>query len=52
MMSGFSPSLLNFFCEHGLDALQSFTPWSVLEKTLENNRYKIMSDRLEEEIEI
>jgi len=52
MMSGFSPSLLNFFCEHGLDALQSCTPWSVLEKTLENDRYKIMSNRLEEDIDI
>ena len=52
MMSGFSPALLNLFCEHGLDALQSFTPWSVLEKTLENDRYKILGNRLEEEIEI
>ena len=52
MMSGFSPSLLNFFCEHGLDALQCCTPWSVLEKTLENDRYKIMANRLEEDIEI
>ena len=52
MMSGFSPALLNVFCEHGLHALQSFTPWSLLEKSLENNRYKIMGDRLEEEIEV
>lgn len=52
MMSGFSPALLNFFCEKGLNALQCCTPWSVLEKTLENERYKIMSDRLEQEIEV
>ena len=52
MMSGFSPALLNFFCEQGIDALQFCTPWSVLEKTLENERYKIMADRLEEEIEV
>lgn len=52
MMSGFSPALLNFFCEQGIDALQSCTPWSVLEKTLENERYKIMADRLEQEIEV
>jgi len=52
MMSGFSPALLSFFCEQGLDALQSCTPWSVLEKTLENDRYKILSDRLELEIEV
>jgi len=52
MMSGFSPALLNFFCEQGIDALQSCTPWSVLEKTLENERYKIMADRLEQEIKV
>lgn len=42
MMSGFSPALLNLFCEQGLDALQSCTPWSLLVKSLENERYKIM----------
>jgi hypothetical protein len=42
MMSGFSPSLLNLFCEEGLDALQSCTPWSLLVKSLENERYKPM----------
>jgi hypothetical protein len=44
MMSGFSPSLLNLFCEKGLDALQSCTPWSLLVKSLENERYKIMEN--------
>ncbi|NBQ17836.1 DUF2828 family protein, partial [bacterium] len=29
MMSGFSPALLNLFCEEGLSALQSCTPWSL-----------------------
>jgi Mg-chelatase subunit ChlD len=47
MMSGFSPALLNLFCEKGMDALQSCTPWSVLEQTLENERYKIMSNKLD-----
>ena len=42
MMSGFSPALLNLFCEQGLDALQNYTPWSLLEKSLENERYKLM----------
>lgn len=51
MMSGFSPALLNLFCEKGLDALESFTPWGVLEQTLENERYKIMSERLESFLE-
>jgi len=50
MMSGFSPALLNLFCEKGIDALQSCTPWSLLEQSLENERYKIMSDKLNQEI--
>jgi hypothetical protein len=50
MMSGFSPSLLNMFCEKGLEALQSCTPWSILDKMLDNERYKIMNDKLNQEI--
>ena len=50
MMSGFSPALLNLFCDQGLNALQSCTPWTLLERSLENERYKIMSDRLSQEI--
>jgi len=50
MLSGFSPSLLNLFCEQGMNALQSSTPWSLLLRSLENERYTIMSDRLYEEI--
>jgi hypothetical protein len=50
MMSGFSPALLNLFCEQGLDALQSCTPWAVLVKSLENERYKIMDDKFMLEI--
>ena len=50
MMSGFSPALLNLFCDQGLDALQSCTPWSQLERTLENERYKVMGDKLNEEL--
>ena len=52
MMSGFSPALLNLFCEKGIDALQSCTPWSLLIKSLENERYKIMSDMLHQEINV
>lgn len=52
MMSGFSPMLLNLFCDQGISALKSYTPWSLLLKTLENERYKIMSDRLSREIDI
>ena len=50
MMSGFSPSLLNIFCEQGITALQACTPWSVLEQTLENERYAIMGEKLGQEI--
>jgi hypothetical protein len=50
MMSGFSPALLNLFCDQGLEALQSCTPWSVLEKSLENPRYKIMAEKMLQEI--
>jgi hypothetical protein len=42
MMSGFSPALLNLFCEEGLTALQSCTPWSLFIKSLENERYQVL----------
>jgi len=50
MMSGFSPTLMNLFCDEGLAALQSCCPWSRLIKSLENERYKIMADKFNEEI--
>jgi hypothetical protein len=46
MMSGFSPVLLNQFCNEGLTALQAVTPWSLLEKSLENERYSVMGDKI------
>jgi hypothetical protein len=36
--------LLNLFCEKGVDALEACTPWSLLEQSLENERYKIMEN--------
>jgi hypothetical protein len=48
MMSGFSPSLLNIFCEQGMTALQACTPWSMLEKSIENKRYNIMGDMIKD----
>lgn len=48
MMSGFSPALLNLFCEEGLEALQSCTPWSLLVKSLDNERYKILDKYIRE----
>lgn len=50
MMSGFSPTILNLFCDKGLDSLQSCTPWSLLVKSLENERYNAMGDKLSQEI--
>lgn len=46
MMSGFSPALLNVFCEEGMASLQSCTPWSILLKSLENKRYDILEFHL------
>jgi len=39
MMSGFSPVLLNVFCEKGLEALQMATPWNMMLETLNHERY-------------
>lgn len=48
MMSGFSPALLNLFCEEGMNALQSCTPWSLFTKSLENERYMPLDKYLRE----
>jgi hypothetical protein len=48
MMSGFSPALLNLFCEEGLESLQSCTPYSLLVKSLDNERYKILDQQIRE----
>jgi hypothetical protein len=50
MIAGFSPALLNLFCEKGIDAFESCTPWSMLEQSLDTPRYKIMGDMLNKEI--
>ena len=51
MMSGFNPSLLNLFCEEGLNALQSCTPWSLLMKSLASDRYNILDLMLRVELD-
>ena len=48
MMSGFSPALLNLFCDEGLSALQSCTPWSLIIKALSNDRYKVLDTKIRE----
>jgi hypothetical protein len=39
MMSGFDPTILNMFCELGIDALKNFTPYMLLQKQIDNPRY-------------
>ena len=39
MMSGFSPALLNVFCDKGIDGLRKYTPWLSFMETLSNSRY-------------
>ena len=46
MMSGFSPSLLNLFCEKGAEALEAATPWNMLLESLNNERYNQMECRV------
>ena len=40
MFAGFSPALLNMFCERGVDGLKEMTPWNMLNETLDHARYK------------
>jgi hypothetical protein len=44
MMSGFSPALLNVFCQKGVNGLKNYTPWNTLIETLNNSRYAIFGD--------
>lgn len=39
ILSGFSPQLLNTFCNEGIDGLKNFTPWNSLLAQLQNERY-------------
>ena len=50
MLSGFSPTLLNLFCEQGMEALESITPWALLNKSVDNERYSILNEKIEQEI--
>ena len=42
MMSGFSPALLNNFCEKGMEALKNMTPWVGMIEALDNPRYNLV----------
>lgn len=39
MMSGYDSTVLNLFCEQGIYALKSMTPYNILMKQLDNPRY-------------
>ena len=39
MMSGFSPVLLNEFCDKGMSALENMTPWNMMCRALDKPRY-------------
>jgi len=47
MMSGFSPAILNLFCEEGISALQNSTPWAMFEKSVCLERYDVLKEFLE-----
>jgi hypothetical protein len=46
MFSGFSPMLLNAFCEKGKEALQQQTPWDALIDSLSNERYSVLENEV------
>ena len=46
MMSGFDPTILNKFCEYGIDALKGMTAWSMFTEQLNNPRYMPMETAL------
>ena len=46
MFSGFSPMLLNAFCEKGKEALQHQTPWDGLVDSLSNERYTVLENEV------
>ena len=48
MMSGYDPTVLNMFCEIGMQALQEMTPYKMLAKLLDNVRYLPMEKAIRE----
>jgi len=51
MLSGFSPALLNMFCDKGMDELQSLTPWNALKSQIDNSRYDCLQHACMEMVE-
>jgi len=48
MMSGFSSTLLNVFCEKGVSELKEFTPRKMLTDLLNNERYNLLDEDIVE----
>ena len=36
--------MLNLFCDKGVEALESVTPWSALLESLDNPRYDVLAE--------
>jgi len=45
-LSGYNSTLLNIFCDKGLDALKNYTPCGMLGELLGNERYDVMEEDL------
>lgn len=52
MMSGYSPSLLNRFCDEGLTSLHSCSPWSIFVKMITSERYNNMYNYLRDTVKV
>ena len=50
MMSGFSPVLLNQFCEKGMEALDQATPFNMMLESLNNERYSCIDKFVKENV--
>jgi hypothetical protein len=48
MLSGYSPNMLNMFCEKGIAALEDFTPWSCFWEQVNHPRYQWLKAHLKE----
>lgn len=45
MMSGINPVLMNVFCEEGMETLSQYTPWFMLQKSLNDERYSVLQNK-------
>lgn len=50
MLSGFSPVLLNLFCNKGMDELHNLTPFMALKDILSHPRYESLDEIVEREL--